>query len=77
MVTNQNLVPAFLFDLYIHYRSILRRLVTIHNAADRQTDRAMVIGHLWHGIDDLKIGVCTQELHILTTFDATYDVGAY
>ena len=30
---------TFLFDFYTHYRPILRRLATIHNAAGRQTDR--------------------------------------
>ena len=39
--TNRNLVPTFLFDFYTHYRPILHRLVTIHNAADdRQTERS-------------------------------------
>ena len=40
--TNRNIVPTFLFEFYTHRGSILHRLATIHNAADRQpTDRAM------------------------------------
>ena len=37
--TSQNLVPTFLFDCYAHCRPILHCLATIHNAADRQTER--------------------------------------
>ena len=28
--------PTFLFDFYTHYRLVLHRLVTIHNATDRR-----------------------------------------
>ena len=45
--TNQNVVSTFLFDFNTHYRPILHRLATIHNAAgiyrpqtgNRQSDR--------------------------------------
>ena len=37
--TNRNLVPAFLFDFLRHYRPILHRLATLHNRANRQTER--------------------------------------
>ena len=36
--TNQNVVPTFQFHFYAYYRPILHRLVTIHNAADKQSD---------------------------------------
>ena len=39
--TNRNLVATFLFDFYTHFVPILRRLATIHNAADiLQTKRS-------------------------------------
>ena len=44
--------------VYTRYRPVLHRLVPIHNAADRQTDRqidrAMAIGRLCYSIGDLK-----------------------
>ena len=37
--SNRTDVPTFLFDFYTHDRPTLRHLVTIHNGADRQTER--------------------------------------
>ena len=53
--TNINLVPMFLFDFYTHYGHILHRLVIIHNAEDRQSDRTMAIGRLRYSIGGLKM----------------------
>ena len=36
---DENVIPTFLFDFHTHNNPILHRLATIHNAADRQTDR--------------------------------------
>ena len=47
--------PTFPFDFYTHDRPILHRLATIHDAADRKTDRAMAIGHLYYSIGGLQI----------------------
>ena len=55
--TNRHLVPTFLFDLYTHYRPVLHRVATLHNAADRQTDRSLAIGRLCYSIDGLKTTV--------------------
>ena len=52
--TNQNVVPTFLFDFNTHQRAILHRLVTIHNAADRQTVSQFGIGLLCYSIGGLK-----------------------
>ena len=51
--TNQNIVPTSLFDFYTHHKPILHRLVTIHNAADRQSG-ARAMGRLCYGIGGLK-----------------------
>ena len=65
---NQNVVPTFLFDFYTHYRPILRRLATIHNAADRRqttdTDTALAIGRLCYSVGGLKSGpkICERPV---------------
>ena len=46
--------PTFPFDFCAHYRHILRHLVTIHNAADRQINRAIGIGRLCYSIGGLR-----------------------
>ena len=43
-----------LLNIDTHYRPILHRLAIIHNAADRQTDRAMANGRLCYRIGGLK-----------------------
>ena len=52
--TNRNLVLTFIFDFNTHYRTILDRLATMHNAADRQPDRAMAIGRPCYSISGLN-----------------------
>ena len=55
--TNRNVVPTFLFEFYTHYRPILHRLATMHNAADR----AMEIGCLCYSIGGLKL-LCSNSM---------------
>ena len=74
--TNRNLVPTLLFDFYTHYRPILHLLATIHNVADRQTDRAISIGRLCYNIGGPKKMTTADFMEIgeiadcrLVTFD--------
>ena len=46
---NRNVVHTLLFDVYTHYRPILHRLATIHNAVDRQIE----VGRLCYSIGGL------------------------
>ena len=52
--TSRIVDPTFLFDSFTHYKPILHRLATMHNTADRQTDRTIEIGRLCYSIDGLK-----------------------
>ena len=63
--TNWNVNPTFVFDFYTHIMSILHRLATIHNAADRQ-DRQQ--GHSATGIIRPCSSIAGQKGKFVCTF---------
>ena len=67
--TNRNVDSIFQFDFYTHHnhKPILHRLATIHNTADRETDKAIGIGRLCYSTGGLKLAP-VETFHSSKTF---------